>query len=128
MSEFIREPRYIVIKRSDLNAIEHKLLHDFIEQHLVRTRDCVVVESDWPEYEPTWSAIEKRCNTASSSPANIKLLPCPLCGEEHVDLRGYADSDGQFVECPNCGVTVDVLPDLMPWNMRAKPTESGASE
>ena len=22
--------------------------------------ECVVVESDWPEYEPTWAAIEKR--------------------------------------------------------------------
>lgn len=22
--------------------------------------ECVVVESDWPEYEPTWLAVEKR--------------------------------------------------------------------
>jgi len=121
MSEFTREPRYIVIKRSDLNAIEHKLLHDFIDQHLVKIRDCVVVEADWPEYEPTWKAIEKRCNPDSiKSAASLKLLPCPLCGEQHVNLRGYADSDGQFVECPNCGVTVDVLPDLKPWNTRAE--------
>jgi hypothetical protein len=23
----------------------------------------VVVETDWPEYKPTWTAIEKRVNT-----------------------------------------------------------------
>jgi len=67
----IRENRYVVAKRKDilryLSSTEQKqlgLLFEKIEEG--RKQDdrhnlqCVVVESDWPEYEPTWNAIEKR--------------------------------------------------------------------
>lgn len=73
MVEFKREERYIVLKISDIISIPY-----FGEKFLNRARDlmetiawfreksgkkplhCVVVESDWPEYEPTWKAIEER--------------------------------------------------------------------
>lgn len=29
--------------------------------------ECVIVESDWPEYEPTWKAIEARVTGAQPS-------------------------------------------------------------
>lgn len=69
MREFKREERYIVIKLSKLgenkpytgafvdysveSEIEKLTGHAFI--------DCVVVESDWPEYETVWKMIEDRC-------------------------------------------------------------------
>ena len=62
---FHREDRYIVVKRSDLakvpvayrSALVDPLFH--IQAHLPQ-RECLVIESDWPEYEPTWAAIKAR--------------------------------------------------------------------
>ncbi|MBK5002656.1 hypothetical protein IAE37_004932 [Pseudomonas sp. S31] len=62
---FQREDRYIVIKRSDLakvpvayrSALVDPLFH--LQAHLPQ-RECLVIESDWPEYEPTWAAIQAR--------------------------------------------------------------------
>ncbi|UAN48032.1 DUF550 domain-containing protein [Serratia sp. JSRIV001] len=66
-----RENRYIVIKEADakniLGPLNYKLLHT-IADSIERGRsikgkaplECVVVESDWPEYEPLWKAIEAR--------------------------------------------------------------------
>lgn len=71
-TSFNREQRYIVIKMSDLAAtmLSHSQLRTLGDicagVHATRERagkpplDCVVVESDWPEYEPTWQAIERR--------------------------------------------------------------------
>ena len=60
---FEREDRYIVIKRSDID----KWLGDFGKSELLywtsrikSQRQCVVVESDWPEYETVWKMIEDR--------------------------------------------------------------------
>jgi len=71
---FQREERYIVLKLSDVA----RLRPDTIERlnalvDLVRERreaagksplECVVVESDWPEYEPTWAAIKARMDAS----------------------------------------------------------------
>lgn len=71
-AEFKREDRYIVIKRSGLdkvpvsyrNALINPLLA--LRVHLPR-RECLVIESDWPEYEPAWAAIEARVTGKSTS-------------------------------------------------------------
>lgn len=68
-----RENRYVVVKRKDilryLSAVEEKQLGLLVEKiDEGRKQDnrcvlqCVVVESDWPEYEPTWNAVEKRAD------------------------------------------------------------------
>ena len=73
--EFVWEDRYIVFKISDV--VEHLTTTEAV--HLARLYEiqrvgrkeagkseleCVVVESDWPEYEPTWRAIEARVTSA----------------------------------------------------------------
>lgn len=72
MPQFEREKRYIVVKISDL--ADARLTDEQIDafndvcDQVSRSRvanskpplQCVVVESDWPEYEPTWAAIEGR--------------------------------------------------------------------
>ena len=76
-NEFMREERYIVFKISDLgNSLKgdeiRKLAREYAE-HRQRLRkkplECVVVEKDWPEYEPTWKAIEARVTGAQSAPS-----------------------------------------------------------
>ena len=73
----VRENRYLVIKRSDLERIKFAIkpeawaAYETIEKLVSISREnegkpplcCVVVESDWPEYEPTWDAIEKRVDS-----------------------------------------------------------------
>lgn len=63
--EFERENRYIVLKRKHLGQLPDELqirLKPALEDaaSLLPKLDYVVVESDWPEYEPTWAAIEAR--------------------------------------------------------------------
>ena len=69
----IRENRYLVLKRKDIQAhlsdYEAEQLRQIAEKvHRGRIAqgkqalECVVVEKDWPEYESTWSAIELRVN------------------------------------------------------------------
>lgn len=71
MTFFDREWRYFVIKLTDadasltnqdfeqLTAISRKVEH-YREEVGKSPLACVVVESDWPEYEAVWSAIEYR--------------------------------------------------------------------
>lgn len=73
---FVREERYFVIKRKDahrfLSTAEVVALEHLVET-VARCRrlvargnlECVVVEKDWPEYEPTWKAIEQRMGGAT---------------------------------------------------------------
>lgn len=69
-----REDRYIVLKRRDiesaLSSKEKEYLDDICLQvdqcreHCGKEKlKCVVVESDWPEYEPTWQSIAKRIDS-----------------------------------------------------------------
>lgn len=65
-----RVNRYTVLKNSDLTILttqQHNFLDDILGAVLHHRQntgqkplECVVVESSWPEYEPTWQAIESR--------------------------------------------------------------------
>ena len=69
--EFTRETRYVVLKNADImqcltikELIELRYIQARVTEHRMAIGkprlDCVVVEADWPEYEPTWKAIEAR--------------------------------------------------------------------
>ena len=60
--EFKREVRYTVIKHIKLTADQMRHLEECIFGEGIPTIEAVVVESDWPEYGPTWAAIEIRMN------------------------------------------------------------------
>jgi len=90
MEEFKREHRYNVIKLKTGKLV-----------------DCVVVESDWPEYETVWELIQDRMegrpNTIESQAARIKELEdrvlrmirhdfnqiCGYCGWESVGENNW---------------------------------------
>ncbi|CAI10466.1 hypothetical protein p1B283 (plasmid) [Aromatoleum aromaticum EbN1] len=74
-NEFTREARYAVLKSADVmqcltvsELIELQRIQAKVEEHRAEIGkpplDCVVVESDWPEYAPTWRAIEARVTGA----------------------------------------------------------------
>ena len=79
-NEFIREARYVVLKSADVlkcltvnELIELRRIQAKVEEHRAELEkpplDYVVVESDWPEYEPTWKAIEARMAGAQPAPS-----------------------------------------------------------
>lgn len=70
-SDFVRELRYLVVKLKDANKYLTPTERDTLERLAAkcslgriddgkRILECVCVESDWPEYGPTWAAIEQR--------------------------------------------------------------------
>ena len=78
MPKFIRESRYLVLnfKHTHKYLTEEELyILTILAQKVNEGRrwdhkpviKCVVVESDWPEYEPTWKAIENRMNKNSNT-------------------------------------------------------------
>ena len=82
-TEFKREERYIVFKMSDVEEHftpgERQQLARLAEvQRVERSEsgkpllECVVVELDWPEYEPTWNAIEARVTGAQPAPSVLE--------------------------------------------------------
>lgn len=99
-NEFKREDRYVVIKRSDLEKLS-PLDRDVVQSSLehisailfgwnVPERECLVIESDWPEYDPTWQMIERRM---AGHPAGPLSIVAPGTEEfEHmstIELQGY---------------------------------------
>ncbi|WP_225785950.1 hypothetical protein [Pseudomonas sp. Marseille-P9655] len=83
---FQREDRYIVIKRSDLKKVPVNYRSALVDPMLsllshLPHRECLVIESDWPEYEPTWAAIEAR--VAGKSAQQHQGEPVPLPANMH---------------------------------------------
>ena len=78
-TEFKREERYIVFKLSDVERYltdKDRANIAMMKMEIAAGRDCankppfkgLIVEADWPEYEPTWKAIEARVNGAQPAP------------------------------------------------------------
>lgn len=81
---FVREERFIVIKRKHLTEVQEKGLRDHMARLGIDTVESVVVESDWPEYETVWRMIEDRVTgraEATRTPAAPDVVEhtCPHC-------------------------------------------------
>lgn len=68
-NSFVREDRYLVFKYSDieasLNTLEKETLLMLAQKVFLRRQangkiplECVVVESDWPNYSEVWKSVE----------------------------------------------------------------------
>jgi hypothetical protein len=86
---FQREGRYIVVKRSRVTAEDEQVILNSVPPKALV--DCVVIESDWPEYEPVWTMLETRCAAPPEHhlrrAATVDSSPVPdprYCGCEHV--------------------------------------------
>lgn len=111
--EFQRENRYTVLKISDiveaLDPDEKTTLIE-LEEKIDRYRkaegkvslECVVVESDWPEYEPTWKAIECRV-VGVPRPAVESPCICLRCIKKaDIRVHGLRTDMTQMIVCPKC--------------------------
>lgn len=61
MDQFKREERYIVLKLKNMYELERKRLDHWLKVNDYEEfkTECVVVESDWPIYEPVWDMVQR---------------------------------------------------------------------
>jgi hypothetical protein len=74
MSEFKKETRYVVLKLSKLTDHQKTALGASLSEIQLSDGampDCVVVESDWPNYQDTWAAIEAVSEGNYTSPSEL---------------------------------------------------------
>lgn len=90
MSTFKRYDRYIVIKISDLSDKQADALTDVFMIGDIRTREAVVIEKDWPEYELVWKMIEDRM---SGKPSEIDRLRGVLVALDRAFSKGSSVSE-----------------------------------
>lgn len=83
MSEFKREGRYIVVKPDCEDSLRTERLRNYIDEMCFHTPDCVVVEADWPEYEPVWRMIERRVTGASADAKPVEVLGYSVVGNPY---------------------------------------------
>lgn len=124
---FKREDRYVVIKRSDLDKLS-PLDRDIVQSNLehiqailfgwnVPERECLVIESDWPEYASAWAAIEARVtgkSMATAKPAGYisntglarlkagRTAALSRARTNRMTNALYLDPDCASPKCPNC--------------------------
>lgn len=56
------EERYIVVKIKDLPQSVYMNIESYLANMKIRKIDCVVIEEDWPEYDPTVNLLWERIN------------------------------------------------------------------
>ena len=82
-----REKRYLVLKLKDVDASltaeecgHLDALCNIVAEHREaagkRPLMCVVVEDDWPEYDPVWKMIEERMD---GKPPTVEKPTCEEC-------------------------------------------------
>lgn len=123
--QFEREDRYIVIKRSDLakvpvnyrKALVDPLAH--LQAHLPR-RECLVIESDWPEYPVAWQMIEARMTGGAVVNQQVTTAVCLWkreqdsgfyetgCGQVWHFTDGSTPEENSAYFCHHCGKSLEV--------------------
>lgn len=92
---FEREERFIVVKRKNLGSDEEPLRR-YLAKRDIPTVECVVVESDWPEYEIVWAMIEARCTGRTqpdAQPDVVEAVDPEQAGWDWLDQIVSATSD-----------------------------------
>lgn len=86
-TEFKREERYIVLKKSHLtnDQLDHLSRVIAISDMTKSLTHCVVIEHDWPEYETVFQMLESRVLNDTETEGRED---CPII-EAHCDYYSY---------------------------------------
>lgn len=133
-SKFAREDRYLVLKRTDIETgldEEQKSILFHLAGVVERERrslgkavlECVVVESDWPNYSEVWKSVEsvasgdyKPADKSSEQDVLIQRMFDAgffgvLCYDEVMESlleKGVIDAI-YYCECDSCGNCFEVV-------------------
>jgi hypothetical protein len=65
--DFRLEDRYVVIKTRYLTREQRLAIEGLIREQNLPVEDCVVIESDWPEYTPVCDMLFGRIDREASA-------------------------------------------------------------
>ena len=100
---FEREDRYIVIKRKHLSEEQATAIDQTLEMYdVAQVPLAVVVEGDWPEYEPVWRMIEARVAGKDTSEIAQSDMSRPETLEALVEARRIASLIMSGIEDAQC--------------------------
>ena len=104
MSNFKREVRYTVIKHSQLTDAQIGFLKNCIHGEGIPTVEAVVVESDWPEFEPVWKMIEDRVAGApvEGGKAEYDAMAKTLLANHSEEPLGVVEPVAYADKCEHC--------------------------
>ena len=88
MSEFNKEFRYWVFKRKHLTADQDHELNALSLRYSLPSLECVIVESDWPNYQQTWRDIESISNGCPTTDAKYAAV-CQELEEAQREIDHY---------------------------------------
>ncbi|GLX87865.1 hypothetical protein Pfra02_04340 [Pseudomonas fragi] len=100
-TEFKREERYIVVKLKHLREAQggrfpdNKI--DGLLNYLSATgvdplEGAMVIEGDWPEYEPAWAMIEARVNGLKARDCALREELAQVCHERDLLAKAIGDA------------------------------------
>jgi hypothetical protein len=111
MSDFQREERYVVFKLRDLVETEKDAVLRLANGINAQSIECVVVESDWPNYEHTWQTIERVSDGSYSDPyAEIEQLRAKAAYARFQGMLNEDDPAKRAVSVPDAYALVPVAP------------------
>lgn len=101
-----RENRYLVLKRTDIRSsltqAQGKMLESLAGMVEEGRSDagkpqlqCVVIESDWPEYEPVWNMLQRRVDPLLPPSPRQKSAALDLL-QHHATVMTYLRDKGTF--------------------------------
>lgn len=112
--EFKREDRYAVIKYKKLTNTQWAKLPNMLDSFASACVDCVVIETDWPEYNFVWLMLEHRMAgfpvpdfNAVKCAADVAIAEQRLADAERrnaeleLALKFYSDGDHLLLADPD---------------------------
>lgn len=103
MKKFGLEERYIVAKKKRLSEEQVAVIDAVVSVFDAEETDCLVIESDWPEYEVVLEMLRKRVEWETADKARPDIN-CRLCYGS-----GFLYDDKDLGEC-GCVVGTKVPP------------------
>ena len=121
--QFKREQRYFVVKVKDakeyLDTRQLEKLAEIADTILegrekdgIPAMECVVVESDWPEYAPTWEAIEARITGVQPAPSVPEGWPTEEMTAVFARVFNVRDQYGTFPQAFRAALAAAPEPKL----------------
>ncbi len=129
MSTFKKELRYYVIKVSDAAVLDEgskrdltSILRALHNSRICRGKpnaiDCVVVESDWPEYDIVWAMIQSRVEGRPNRIEELEAELATLKASMPVCVGYVSIDDADTIRRHHSDTKVEYVTDVLIWHVQ----------
>jgi hypothetical protein len=111
------EERYIVVKIKDLNEDQLRILQLSIKGYDIPTQECLVVEPDWPQYEPVKYSLL----------ADKPTLPLSVAVFEYIEGESMEETEARLKSALKLEYERHMLQRLTLYSQQAERTREDAT-